>query len=191
VSSSMPSASARATGAARDESSLRQMLAGVVPDDAQRGVGPRGDLASGETGRVASQHCKLGRAGLHDEVAVSSVRSRDAAVLLASGPRSRVSRPGVGRLRGSHPPSDRASPGNGSRPARARKRIASRSRRFVPESLRMASSVALGDPFHVTLDVRLESVQPGQLEGAAGQEGGQRASEEASGSEGGVQVGRR
>jgi len=121
----------------------------------------------------------------------SSVRSRDAAVLLESGPRSRVSRPGVGKLRGSHPPSDRASPGNGSRPARARKRIAGRSRRLVPESLRMASSVALGDPFHVTLDISLESVQPGQLEGAAGQQGGQRASEEASGSEGGVQVGRR
>jgi hypothetical protein len=117
------------------------MLAGVVPDYVQRGVDPRGDLASGETGREASQHGKLGRAELHDDVAASSVRSRDAAVLLDSAPRSQ-----------------------------------------------------LGDPFHVTLDVSLESVQARQLrrlESAAGEQRGQRAGEEASGSEGGVQVGRR
>lgn len=51
----------RSAGAARDESSLRQMLAAEVLHDIQQDVWPPGDLASGETGRVVSQHRKLVR----------------------------------------------------------------------------------------------------------------------------------
>jgi hypothetical protein len=72
--------------------------------------------------------------------------------------------------------------------------IASCSLPLVPESLRTASPVALGDPFHITLDVSLESVQARQLrrlESVAGEQRGQRAGEEASGAKDGVQVGRR
>ena len=124
----MPSACARSTGAARisdgeppvgvrrDESSLRQTLAAEVLPNVQRVVWPRGDLASQETGRVASQHGKLGRAGLLDEVAVPTVRSRDAAVSLVSGPRSQLAarsrKPGSVSRR-EYPPSDRASSATG------------------------------------------------------------------------------
>ena len=200
----MPSACARSTGAARisddeppvgvrrDESSLRQTLAAEVLPNVQRVVWPRGDLASQETGRVASQHGKLGRAGLLDEVAVPTVRSRDAAVSLVSGPRSQLAarsrKPGSVSRR-EYPPSDRASSATGVRVVRVRRRSASCSRPRVPESLHSASSIGSDDPFHITLDVSLESVQARQLrrlEGAAGQQRGHRAGEEARRSEDGV-----
>ena len=98
----------------------------------------------------------------------------------------------VGRLRASRNPCRELR--RAGRPAEACVRDLGVLRSSGAIAARSGSSVVLDDPFHVTLDVSLECVQARQLrrlEGAAGQQRGQRAGEEASGSEDGVQVCRR
>ena len=136
-------------------------------------------------------HGKLGRAGILDEGPPPAF-SRDAAVLLDSGPRSRVSRPGSGNSAIASPvrPGVRreresgresATPYRASLACSCRNRCASRcqSRLVIRSTSRLTSISSL---------CRRGSC--GDLRVRPGQERGQRAGEEASGSKGGVQVGR-